>query len=57
MSGKVEPLDRKEIRATMKMLAGEQELIAHLHSQDQKRTNLTTQMVAVKALGAYIAIT
>ena len=57
MSGKVEPLDRKEILATMKMLAGGQELIALLHSQDQKRTNLPTQMVAVKALGAYIETT
>jgi hypothetical protein len=34
MSGKVEPLDRKEILATMKMLAGGQELIALLHSQE-----------------------
>ena len=36
MSGKVEPLDRKEILATMKMLAGGQELIALLHSQEDR---------------------
>jgi hypothetical protein len=34
MSGEVEPLDRKEILATMKMLAGGQELIALLHSRE-----------------------
>jgi hypothetical protein len=34
MSMEVEPLDRKEILATVKMLAGGQELIAFLHSQE-----------------------
>ncbi len=56
MSMEVEPLDRKEILATLKMLAGGQELIALLHSQEDCTSRFRADARYLEMMSGFVSV-